>query len=88
MSTAALPASSLSTQTILQRLREYVLPLAANQRDLRHAGAAARRSLDLLLALSMAASVIVFLSACRFAAPSNSASFPPCCCCSPFSGWR
>jgi flagellar biosynthesis protein FlhA len=76
MSTAALPASSLSTQTILQRLREYVLPLAAISVIFVMLVPLPAAGLDLLLALSMAASVIVFLSAVQIRRAVELSVFP------------
>ena len=38
-------------------------------------------ALDLLLALSMAASIIVFLSAVQIRRAVELSCFPPCCCC-------
>ena len=60
-----------------------------HQRDLRHAGAAAGCGLDLLLALSMAASIIVFLSAVQIRrAVELSRLSHAAACCLPSSGCR
>jgi flagellar biosynthesis protein FlhA len=76
MSTAALPANSLSAQSILQRLREYVLPLAAISVIFVMLVPLPAAGLDLLLALSMAASVIVFLSAVQIRRAVELSVFP------------
>ena len=63
MSTTALAAGTLPSQSIWQRLREYVLPLAAISVIFVMLVPLPAAGLDFLLALSMAASIIVFLSA-------------------------
>ena len=63
MSTAALPAGTLPTQSIWHRLRDYALPLAAISVIFVMLVPMPAAGLDLLLALSIAASGIVFLSA-------------------------
>ena len=63
MSTTALPASSLAGLSILQRLREVVLPLAAISVVFVMLVPLPSWALDFLLAISMSASIIVFLSA-------------------------
>jgi flagellar biosynthesis protein FlhA len=63
MSTAALAAGTLRRSSIVERLREYVLPLAAISVIFVMLVPLPAAGLDFLLALSMAASIIVFLSA-------------------------
>jgi flagellar biosynthesis protein FlhA len=63
VSTTALPASSLAGLSILQRLREVVLPLAAISVVFVMLVPLPSWALDFLLAISMSASIIVFLSA-------------------------
>ena len=63
MSTVALPATSLPAQSIWQRVREFVLPLAAISVVFVMLVPLPAAALDFLLAISMAASIIVFLSA-------------------------
>ena len=63
MSTTALPIAALGPRIDLASAAGVRSAAGRHQRDLRHAGSAAGRGLDFLLALSMAASIIVFLSA-------------------------
>ncbi len=63
MSTAALPATTLAPVSILQRLREFALPMAAISVIFVMLVPLPSAALDFLLALSMAASIVVFLSA-------------------------
>jgi flagellar biosynthesis protein FlhA len=76
MSTTALPASALPAQSIWQRLREVVLPLAAISVIFVMLVPVPAAGLDLLLALSMAASVIVFLSAVQIRRAVELSVFP------------
>jgi flagellar biosynthesis protein FlhA len=76
MSSAVLAANSLSAQSILQRLREYVLPLAAISVIFVMLVPLPAAGLDLLLALSMAASIIVFLSAVQIRRAVELSVFP------------
>ena len=63
MSTTALAAGTMPHLSIVQRLREYVLPLAAISMIFVMLVPLPSEVLDFLLAISMAASIIVFLSA-------------------------
>ena len=63
MSTTALAAGSLPAVSILQRLRECILPLVAISVIFVMLVPLPAAGLDFLLSLSIAASVIVFLSA-------------------------
>ena len=63
MSTTALPVSTLAGHPIVQRLREVLLPLAAISVIFVMIVPLPSWALDFLLAISMAASIIVFLSA-------------------------
>ena len=63
MSTTALPATLLGAHPIIQRLREVLLPLAAISVIFVMIVPLPSWALDFLLAISMSASVIVFLSA-------------------------
>ena len=63
MSSAALAIGGLPTQSFLQRMREYVLPLATISVIFVMLVPLPAAGLDFLLAISMAASIIVFLSA-------------------------
>jgi flagellar biosynthesis protein FlhA len=76
MSTTALPASALPAQSIWQRLREAVLPLAAISVIFVMLVPVPAAGLDFLLALSMAASVIVFLSAVQIRRAVELSVFP------------
>ena len=76
MSTAALPATALRPPSMLQRLREYVLPLAAISVIFVMLVPLPAAGLDFLLALSMAASIIVFLSAVQIRRAVELSVFP------------
>ena len=75
MSTAAL-AASLPAQPIWQRLREHLLPLGAISVIFVMLVPLPAAGLDLLLALSMAASIIVFLSAVQIRRAVELSVFP------------
>lgn len=76
MSSAALPGATLGRLSILDRLREYLLPLAAISVIFVMLIPLPAVGLDLLLALSMAASVIVFLSAVQIRRAVELSVFP------------
>jgi flagellar biosynthesis protein FlhA len=76
MSTTALAAGALPAQSILHRLREYVLPLAAISVIFVMLVPLPAAGLDLLLALSMAASIIVFLSSVQIRRAVELSVFP------------
>ncbi|HUV68412.1 MAG TPA: flagellar biosynthesis protein FlhA [Terracidiphilus sp.] len=76
MSTTALPAAALPAHSILHRLREYVLPLAAISVIFVMLIPLPAWALDFLLALSMAASIIVFLSAMQIRRAVELSVFP------------
>jgi len=76
MSTAALAIPALPTQSIWQRLREYVLPLAAISVIFVMLVPLPAAALDFLLATSMAASIIVFLSAMQIRRAVELSVFP------------
>jgi len=76
MSTAALTAGALPAQSIWHRLREYVLPLAAISMIFVMLVPLPAWALDFLLALSMAASIIVFLSAMQIRRAVELSVFP------------
>ncbi len=77
MSTAALAAGNLARRSsFLDRMREYVLPLAAISVIFVMIVPLPAAVLDLLLALSMAASVIVFLSAIQIRRAVELSVFP------------
>jgi len=76
MSTAALAVATLPTQSIWQRLREYVLPLAAISVIFVMLVPLPAAALDFLLATSMAASIIVFLSAMQIRRAVELSVFP------------
>ncbi len=76
MSTAALAAGSLPVQSIWQRLREFVLPLAAISVVFVMLVPLPAAALDFLLAISMAASIIVFLSAVQIRRAVELSVFP------------
>ena len=76
MSTAALAAGGLQSQSILQRLREYVLPLGAISVIFVMLVPLPAWALDFLLAISMAASIIVFLSAMQIRRAVELSVFP------------
>jgi flagellar biosynthesis protein FlhA len=76
MSTTSLAAGTLPHLSILQRLREYVLPLAAISVVFVMLVPLPAAALDFLLALSMAASIIVFLSAIQIRRAVELSVFP------------
>ena len=76
MSTTALAAGTLPAQSIVQRLRDYLLPLAAISVIFVMLVPLPAAGLDLLLALSMAASIIVFLSAVQIRRAVELSVFP------------
>jgi flagellar biosynthesis protein FlhA len=77
MSTAALAAGSLARKaSFLERIREFVLPLAAISVIFVMMVPLPAAVLDLLLALSMSASVIVFLSAIQIRRAVELSVFP------------
>jgi flagellar biosynthesis protein FlhA len=76
MSSTALAANTLPAQSIWQRLREYVLPLAAISVIFVMLIPLPAAALDFLLALSMAASIIVFLSAIQIRRAVELSVFP------------
>jgi flagellar biosynthesis protein FlhA len=76
MSTAALPSTTLAPLAILNRLREYVLPLGAISVIFVMLIPLPVGALDLLLALSVAGSIIVFLSAVQIRRAVELSVFP------------
>jgi len=76
MSTTTLPAATLGAGSILHRLREYMLPLAAISVIFVMLVPLPAAALDLLLALSMAASIIVFLAAVQIRRAVELSVFP------------
>jgi flagellar biosynthesis protein FlhA len=76
MSTTALPGSTLPSASILERLREYMLPLAAISVIFVMLVPLPAAGLDFLLAVSMSASVIVFLSAVQIRRAVELSVFP------------
>ena len=76
MSTAALAQNALPAVSIWKRLGEYLLPLAAISVIFVMLVPLPAAGLDLLLALSMAASVIVFLSAMQIRRAVELSVFP------------
>jgi flagellar biosynthesis protein FlhA len=76
MSTAALPTGAQPRSTILARLRDYLLPLAAISVIFVMIVPLPAAGLDLLLAMSMAASTIVFLSAVQIRRAVELSVFP------------
>ncbi|MGD0940399.1 MAG: flagellar biosynthesis protein FlhA [Terracidiphilus sp.] len=76
MSTAALPANSIPAVSILQRLREYVLPLAAISVIFVMLVPLPSFGLDFLLSISMAASIVVFLSSVQIRRAVELSVFP------------
>ena len=76
MSTAALAAGSLPTKPLLQRLHEYVLPMSAISVIFVMLIPLPAFCLDLLLAMSMAASIIVFLSSVQIRRAVELSVFP------------
>ncbi len=77
MSTAALPASAVPAHAgLMQRLREYLLPLAAISVIFVMLVPLPAAGLDFLLALSMAAAIIVFLAAIQIRRAVELSVFP------------
>jgi flagellar biosynthesis protein FlhA len=76
MSTAALAANAPSHASILQRLHEYLLPLASISVIFVMLVPLPAAGLDFLLAVSMAASIIVFLSAVQIRRAVELSVFP------------
>lgn len=76
MSTATLAAPGFKPRSILSRLREYALPLAAISVIFVMLVPLPAAGLDLLLALSMAASIVVFLSAVQIRRAVELSVFP------------
>jgi flagellar biosynthesis protein FlhA len=76
MSTVALPAGPHAKPSILEKLRDYVLPLAAISVIFVMLVPLPAACLDMLLALSMAASTIVFLSAVQIRRAVELSVFP------------
>src|SRR6266702_1445146 len=76
MSTAALTPTSFAPVSLLDRMREYVLPLAVISVIFVMLIPLPAPALDLLLALSMAASIIVFLSAMQIRRAVELSVFP------------
>jgi flagellar biosynthesis protein FlhA len=76
MSTAALPAGARTRPPFLERMRDYVLPLAAISVIFVMIVPLPAAALDLLLAMSMAASTIVFLSAVQIRRAVELSVFP------------
>jgi flagellar biosynthesis protein FlhA len=76
MSTAALPTATPAAQSILKQLRSSVLPMAAISMVFVMLVPVPAGVLDLLLAISMTASVIVFLSAIQIRRAVELSVFP------------
>jgi len=76
MSTSAMAMGTLPAQSIWQRLREYVLPLGAISVIFVMLVPLPAWGLDFLLAISMAASIIVFLSAMQIRRAVELSVFP------------
>ncbi len=76
MSTSALAVTTMRPESLLSRLREYMLPVAAISVIFVMLIPLPAAVLDLLLALSMAASVIVFLSAVQIRRAVELSVFP------------
>ena len=76
MSTTALAANALPSQSIWQHLSEYALPLCAISVIFVMLVPLPAAALDFLLALSMAASIIVFLSAMQIRRAVELSVFP------------
>ncbi len=76
MSTAALAANALPAGSILQRLREYVLPLVAISVIFVMLVPLPAFGLDFLLSISMAASIVVFLSSVQIRRAVELSVFP------------
>jgi flagellar biosynthesis protein FlhA len=76
MSTAVLAAGTLPRPSILERLRDYVLPLVSISVIFVMLVPLPAAGLDFLLALSMAASIVVFLSAVQIRRAVELSVFP------------
>ena len=76
MSTAAIAPRSLAPLSVLDRMREYMLPFGAISVIFVMLIPLPAFALDLLLALSMAASIIVFLSAVQIRRAVELSVFP------------
>src|SRR5206468_8524969 len=76
MSTAVLNPSPLAVAGILDRMRDYVLPMGAISVIFVMMVPLPAAALDLLLALSMAASIIVFLSSVQIRRAVELSVFP------------
>ncbi|MFP5235592.1 MAG: flagellar biosynthesis protein FlhA [Acidobacteriota bacterium] len=76
MSTTAIAPPPFAAASILQRIREYALPLAAISVIFVMLVPLPAAGLDLLLAMSMAASIIVFLSAVQIRRAVELSVFP------------
>jgi flagellar biosynthesis protein FlhA len=76
MSTTAVAAGPIPAQSIVQRLREFVLPLAAISMVFVMLVPLPAAFLDFLLALSIAASIIVFLTAVQIRRAVELSVFP------------
>jgi len=76
MSSTALASATLPPQTILERLREYILPLIAISVIFVMLVPLPAPGLDILLALSMASSFVVFLSAVQIRRAVELSVFP------------
>ncbi len=76
MSTTAIAPASLAPRSILERMREYVLPMAAISVIFVMIVPLPAWGLDLLLAFSMAASFVVFLSAVQIRRAVELSVFP------------
>jgi flagellar biosynthesis protein FlhA len=76
MSTTALAANSMPAGSILQRLREYVLPLVAISVIFVMLVPLPAFGLDFLLSMSMAASIVVFLSSVQIRRAVELSVFP------------
>jgi flagellar biosynthesis protein FlhA len=76
MSIAAVAIGTLPAQSFLQRMREYVLPLAAISVIFVMLVPLPAAGLDFLLAISMAASIVVFLSAVQIRRAVELSVFP------------
>ena len=76
MSTAAMAAGPLSVGSFLHRLREYVLPIVTISVIFVMLVPLPAFALDFLLSLSMAASIVVFLSAVQIRRAVELSVFP------------
>jgi flagellar biosynthesis protein FlhA len=76
MSTAAMPVNAIPAGSFLQRLREYVLPLVSISVIFVMLVPLPAAGLDFLLSLSMAASIIVFLSSVQIRRAVELSVFP------------